>query len=159
PMVLVPAGEFIMGSTSEDIDQLLQQFPSTNRELFTHEMPQHRVYLDAFYIDKYEVTNRLYQRFVEATGHRKPEYWGDSDLNGPEQPVVGVSWYDAKAYCEWAGKRLPTEAEWEKAARGTDGRTYPWGNEWDGRRACVEAKNTVMGKGLTKEPPVIHTSV
>jgi sulfatase modifying factor 1 len=86
------------------------------------------VFLDAFCIDKYEVTNRQYARFLQETGHRKPAFWEDERFNRPEQPVVGVAWEDAVAYAQWAGKRLPTEAEWEKAARGTDGREYPWGN-------------------------------
>ncbi len=113
PMVLIPAGEFQMGSNYGDGD----------------EKPVHTVYLDAFYIDKYEVTNAQYKKFMDATGYKAPEYWNDPDLNKPDHPVVGVSWYDAVAYAEWAGKRLPTEAEWEKAARGgLVGKRYPWGD-------------------------------
>jgi formylglycine-generating enzyme required for sulfatase activity len=120
-MVLVPAGEFVMGSDAED------------------EAPPHRVYLDAFYIDRYEVTNARYLKFVEATRHRAPQHvvdpqydlWIGAALSQgvADLPVVNVDWSDADAYCKWAGKRLPTEAEWEKAARGTDGRLYPWGDE------------------------------
>jgi len=117
-MVLVPAGEFTMGSNDAD-----------------DEKPPHRVYLDAFYIDKYETTNALYGRFMGATGRPAPLYWNDEKWNGAMQPVVSVTWHDANAYCQWAGKRLPTEAEWEKAARGTDGRKYPWGEQWDVSRA------------------------
>jgi formylglycine-generating enzyme required for sulfatase activity len=117
-MVLVPAGEFTMGSDEYD-----------------DEKPIHRVYLDAFYIDTYETTNALYERFARATGRPLPRYWRDATANAPSQPVTGVTWDDADAYCTWAGKRLPTEAEWEKAARGTDSRTYPWGQHWDARRA------------------------
>jgi iron(II)-dependent oxidoreductase len=117
-MVRVPAGEFTMGSNDNG-----------------EEKPPHRVYLDGFHIDKYEVTNGLYRLFMAATSRAAPSYWNDEKWNGAGQPVVGVSWHDADAYCKWAGKRLPTEAEWEKAARGTDGRKYPWGEQWDASRA------------------------
>ena len=116
-MVLIPAGEFVMGKDGAPPE--------------LGESPAHRVYLDAFYIDKYEVTNAQYQRFMEATGTPAPDFWTDPMMNEPDQPVVGVTWHQAKAYCEWVGKRLPTEAEWEKAARGTDERIYPWGNHFD----------------------------
>jgi len=119
-MVLIPAGEFIMGSPEGEGND--------------NEHPQHTVFLDAFYIDKYEVTNAQYEQFMQATGHKAPNHWDDERYNQPLQPVIGVTWHDAAAYAEWAGKRLLTEAEWEKAARGGDGRKYPWGNEWDGSK-------------------------
>ncbi len=120
PMVTIQAGEFLMGNPE-----------GTGRE---DERPQRSVYLDEFAIDQVEVTNERYMAFVKAIGHRTPPNpYGTGPLQsikGIEQlPVVQTTWYDAKAYCSWAKKRLPTEAEWEKAARGTDGRLYPWGNE------------------------------
>lgn len=120
-MVRVPAGVFLMGSDDGLWD----------------EKPPHRVYLDSFYIDRFEVTNGLYKRFMETAGRQAPQYWSDSRLNGASQAVVGVTWYDAEAYCHWIGNRLPTEAEWEKAARGTNGRKYPWGDKWDPTRAML----------------------
>ncbi len=114
PMVLVPAGEFTMGSNDGSDD----------------EKPVHQVYLDAYYLDKYEVTVKQYAKFLEATGFNGPPMWPTMDQpSHQKRPIVNVDWSDASNYCEWAGKRLPTEAEWEKAARGTDGRIYPWGNE------------------------------
>ena len=114
-MVLVPVGEFTMGSEQGDTD----------------EQPVHRVFLDSFYVDAFEVTNGRFAKFVAAIQSEPP--WGFADQETPvlhaEQPVRWVNWLEATGYCLWAGKRLPTEAEWEKAARGTDGRIYPWGNE------------------------------
>ena len=92
-------------------------------------MPAHLVYLDTFYLDVYLITNALHRLFAEATGHKPPDCWDDPNFSIPDHPVVGVGWSDATAYVTWAGKRLPTEAEWEKAARGVlEGRLYPWGD-------------------------------
>jgi formylglycine-generating enzyme required for sulfatase activity len=95
------------------------------------------VSLDAYQIDRYEVTNAQYLRFLQSSGGRPPRYWvGDNYPPGQaEYPVVGISWEQASAYCQWAGKRLPTEAEWERACRGTQGQSYPWGEAWDEKRA------------------------
>lgn len=114
-MVYVPAGEFTMGSTGYDNENLV-----------------HKVYLDAYWIDKTPVTVAQYRKFCAATGRQMPQApkWGWKE----DHPIVSVTWDDANAYCKWAGKRLPTEAEWEKAARGADGRTYPWGNEFKSSR-------------------------
>lgn len=125
PMVLVPAGPFTMG---------------TNAGGDPDERPQHRVTLPAYWIDQHEVTNEQYRRFCTATRHKPPVHWvGGKYKAGLERwPVVNVTWQDAAAYARWAGKRLPNEAEWEKAARGTDGRIYPWGNESDAARAALD---------------------
>ncbi len=114
-MVKVPAGWFIMGRDKG----------------FGGEESQRRVYIDSFYIDKYPVTNSQFRWFGNPKGNVVMTKKYGSKFNGDHQPVVGVTWYQARDYCKSVGKRLPTEAEWEKAARGVDGRKYPWGNEWD----------------------------
>lgn len=116
-MIAIPAGPFIRGTDQGGLD----------------ERPPREIFLDTFEIDKYEVTNHQYGQFAAATGHRKagpPSRYAKNvgKMRGPNQPVVYVSWEDAQDYCRWKGKRLPTEAEWEKAMRGTDGRLWPWGN-------------------------------
>ena len=156
PMILVPAGPFPMG------------VPAGDRDGGRDEYPRHQVDLDAFYIDKHEVTNGRYRQFVKATGHRIPQHpknpartlWKGDQVSEAvaERPVVNVDWHDAAAYCAWAGKRLPTEAEWEKAAKGTEDRRFPWGNveptakhlnfnqQWIGEKTLMPVGSYEAGK-------------
>lgn len=173
-MVYIPEGEFIMGSEDPDAN--------------ANEKPRHEVYLDAFWIDRYEVTNAQFQTFVNATGYKttaerkgKGGRWsitsnGWTEYSGLDwrhphdastgiqgmanHPVVQVNWDDAVAYCQWAGKRLPTEAEWEKAARGTDGRRYPWGDElpagtrWNFCGTECKSESSLSSDGYSRTAPV-----
>jgi formylglycine-generating enzyme required for sulfatase activity len=139
-MTSVPGGIFMRGS-----------------HLRNNEMPEKALYLHDFWIDRREVTNEDYAKFLryvqESHDHKKchpqepkdkdhtPAYWGNSQWNQPKQPVVGVDWFDAFAYAKWAKKRLPTEAEWEKAARGLDRREFPWGHSWDETKANADRKH------------------
>ena len=141
-MIYVPAGAFLMGSTEPQLEAVLAAGSDYQDEWIRTELPQHEVVLDAYWIDRTEVTNAQYRRCVEAEACGAPWCWDDERLNAADGPVVCVTWEDAQAYCAWAGSRLPTEAEWEKAAswnpeRG-EKRVYPWGNHFDGRllNAC-----------------------
>ena len=118
----VPAGEFLMGSDWEEI----KDYPLAHE--FQNEAPKHWVYLDAFWIDHTEVTNAQYAKCVADGGCTPSGCMNNPAFNQPNQPVVCVTREQAITYCHWAGRELPTEAQWEKAARGTDGRLYPWGN-------------------------------
>jgi serine/threonine-protein kinase len=171
-MVFVPAGEFTMGSPEGEGED--------------DEHPQRTVYLDAFYISQYPVTNEQFSQFVDAVGYRTdaekagsgwiwtgqawelvegadwrhPRGPGSSIADRMDHPVVQVTWNDAEAYCQWAGKRLPTEAQWEKAARGTDGRSYPWGNSApDGRKLnCCDVNCEVDGRDSSVDDGYVDTS-
>lgn len=127
-MVLIPAGKFQMGSQKSLLELKPHDLFNTDRHTLGPENPAHEVYLDAFYIDIYEVTHKKYRKYVDATGAKNPRSWENPEFNGDQQPVVGVSWKEAVAYCEWSEKRLPTEAEWEKAGRGKRSVKYPWGD-------------------------------
>ena len=123
-LALVPAGEFIMGGK--------ESYEGGRQD---------RIFLPDFYMSLYCVTNAQFTRFVAETGYQTQGNWKQYATAGKDDhPVVAVTWFDAVAYCDWAGLRLPTEAEWEKAARGTDGRVYPWGNTWDAKR-CQNYNN------------------
>jgi len=125
-MVTIPAGTLRMGSNSPDKED---------------ENPEHRVHIKSFLMDRYEVTNLQYKDFVDVTGHRKPIHWqnGTFPVGQADHPTVNVSWEDAYAYAEWVGKRLPTEAEWEWAARGTEYREYAWGKQCSAEYAAEYA--------------------
>jgi len=154
-MVRVPAGKFVLGTPAEQAATLTEQF-DLPKGFFRAEMPSQTMTLDEFYIDQTTVTHAEYQKFLDAHPNRDVPYvaspaarsfnWDKITRAFPAQrdqfPVVLISWDDAAAYCQWAGKRLPSEAEWEKAARGTDGRIWPWGNAWDASKAnSVEQRN------------------
>ncbi|MEW6606660.1 MAG: SUMF1/EgtB/PvdO family nonheme iron enzyme [bacterium] len=148
--VLIPAGHYQAGCSELVIQSIINKFGfrPENKEMWIDNNPPRKSYLDDFYISKYAVTNREYLKFIRMTKYPKhPSHWGaDSDRPFDEEiaehPVVNVSWEDAYNYCKWAGFRLPTNAEWEKAARGEDGRFYPWGNTFEpGRCNTSEAKH------------------
>ena len=144
-MRLVPAGEFTMGSDLEE-----------------NQKPIHTVYLDAYYIDKYEVTNQAYQKCVDAGVCRAPsnkssftrkEYYDNPEFS--DFPIVVANWVMANSYCQWRDTRLPTEAEWEKAARGTDARIYPWGSGF----GCDNANMVIQGEPCVGDTIAVGSSV
>jgi formylglycine-generating enzyme required for sulfatase activity len=133
-MAYVSGGEFTMGRDGDATG---------------YESPAHKVTVKPFFMDIYEVTNAQYAKFVQATRHKPPSYWSNGTYPAGTEllPVTGVTWDDANAYANWAGKRLPIEEEWEFAARGTDGRRYPWGNDWKSELANVVTKTAANGEG------------
>jgi formylglycine-generating enzyme required for sulfatase activity len=169
--IAIPGGRFWMGSDEAEVERLAQE---TGEDWFKRELPRHQVEVDAFALARYPTTNAMFACFVEDGGYgderwwaeaiadgrwaggkvrawdgefNLPRYWDDAGLNGPNQPVVGVTWYEALAYCRWLTAmlddgheyRLPAEAEWARAARGADGRRYPWGDEWQESKANTRA--------------------
>lgn len=146
-MVLIAAGEYIMGSTEEQVQAAGEQYGG--EFVYTSEKPQRKINVAAFHIDIHPVTNKLYKKFLDATGYRPQgnryqrmwflRHWSDGSYppGKADHPVTYITWHDAKAYAEWKGKRLPTEVEFEKAARGTDGRLWPWGDEFDVEKANI----------------------
>ncbi|HUN09647.1 MAG TPA: SUMF1/EgtB/PvdO family nonheme iron enzyme [Aggregatilineales bacterium] len=176
PMVYVPAGKFLMGSTPQQVEAAFQERKKTNKdtkkEWYEDQMPQHeQIIWTGFWLDLTPVTNQAYARFVEAGGYQKADYWtsagwewlqakkvtGPEDYNNftaPQQPRVGVNWFEAWAYARWRGGRLPTEAEWEWAARGPENRVYPWGNNFEANRVIYKensgGKTAVVGEAVRK---------
>ena len=179
PMVQLPAGCFMMGNTEEEIARLIEQYSQYPADIFNAEGPQHeQCFEEAFWIGQTEVTNAQYAAFIDAGGYTNTAYWteagwswrqsegvtqpycwADSAFNQPDQPVVCVSWYEAVAYSAWLSAtsgetfRLPTEAEWEYAARGPDGLVYPWGNEWNADNAVTgETSNGQSANSVGSRP-------
>jgi formylglycine-generating enzyme required for sulfatase activity len=128
-MILIPAGRFVFGAQPEATERTVRSLGEEMVSSYKTELPERTIELPNFYIDRYEVTNELYAQFVRSMKQSAGRLSGYPSFNLPRQPVVGIGWSAAEAYCAWARKRLPTEIEWEKAARGTDGRTWPWGDQ------------------------------
>ncbi|TDJ50727.1 MAG: formylglycine-generating enzyme family protein [Nitrospina sp.] len=139
-VIQIPAGKFTMGSGEADIQWAAKKFFSESLDYYRDETPAHTVYLNTYGIDKTEVTVDQYLKQLQATGNPSPKFLDHAKFNQPLQPVVGVTWQEAVRYCAVLGKRLPTEAEWEKAARGNEIRYYPWGNTPDETRGNVRGK-------------------
>jgi len=155
-MILIPAGKFLMGTTAEQVRELAAEY-GYHPSWLESEVPQKEINLPDYTIDRYPVTNRQYHEFCQETGHTSPKHWMDA-VPGTEilnHPVCSVNQEDAMAYAEWIGKRLPTEAEWEKAARGTDGRLFPWGDKFDPEACCWNRAETNV---LTTDPVDAHPS-
>lgn len=165
--VQVPAGCFLMGTSEAEADYARTlDAPSWAAGRLSSEQPQHEICLSAAYwIDEFEVTNAAFQQFIDDDGYTTEKYWSAEgwrwlnqqslddllarceELTTPDHPKVCITWYEAEAYASWRGGRLPTEAEWEFAARGEDSTLYPWGNEWDTTRANVENSEGLMPVG------------
>lgn len=168
--VYVPAGCFMMGSSDEEIDAALKlDVPGWAKSTVIYEQPQHEVCLTkGYWIDQYEVTNADFEAFVKDGGYRTAEYWSEKgaawlkrqDVNNlpvacedveADHPRVCVTWYEAEAYAAWRGGQLPTEAQWEFAARGSESRVYPWGDEWDVSKANVVDSSGLIAVGAYPE--------
>jgi len=153
-MVIVPEGDSWMGTSPEEAERLKGEY-ATHRLYsgykFGWETPRRKIHLKTFFIDRTEVTNREYARFIKETGAKPPMHWTNGKFQkGLEDfPVLYVTQADAEAYARWAGKRLPTEEEWEKASRGPDGLVFPWGNDFsDDKAATADSDLRLIGHGL-----------
>lgn len=157
PQVFVPAGSFLMGSTEQQVNAAFAEaqlyYPDAQLIWFSRELPKHEVRITrGFWLDQFHVTNAYYQAFIDDGGYRDDQWWTPAGLKwrhannikapqdyqnfteGPKQPRVGINWHEAEAYANWRGGRLPSEAEWEYAARGEDSRLFPWGDDYDQQR-------------------------
>jgi formylglycine-generating enzyme required for sulfatase activity len=158
-MVLIPGGTFEMGVDPKDLKELEKmgrKVPHMNKDIakawFGDETPKHTVTVDTYYMDIYEVTNRQFKKFVKATGYKAKGNWKKyAKKKRMDHPVVNVTWHDARAYAKWAGKRLPTEAEWEYAAKGgRDVKWFPWGDSPDPNRANYRHQGESFFAGLIR---------
>ena len=139
-MIYISGGPGMIGSDEQDMQQVIRKWKQdVQRDALTDELPKQKMVVNAFYMDQYEVTNAEYKKFVDATRYPPPSHWKDGMYpeNTGNHPVTFVSWDDAYAYAQWAGKRLPTAEEWEIAARGLNGRIFPWGNTHEAQRVNV----------------------
>ncbi|MFQ5561239.1 MAG: formylglycine-generating enzyme family protein [Nitrospinota bacterium] len=145
-MALIPAGTYIVGTDDPEADDPVNGPGPVQGIYLADSTPARHVSQDAFYIDVFEVSNVDYQLFCKETGHPVPQNWVDGIAKGEEKrPVVNVTWFNANSYCKWAKKRLPTEEEWEIAARGSQGNIFPWGNSFDAQLANLTLGKPVPG--------------
>jgi len=136
-MIYIPEGEFVMGSDEVDTEGMAKEFGDRKGVFYEDEKPVRKINLKAYYIDKYEVTMKAYKAFVDAVSYPPPSEWNGNNYpkGGENYPVLHISRFNANDYCKWAGKRLPSEEEWEKAARGPNGNRYSYGNDFDASKA------------------------
>ncbi len=152
-MVLIPEGSYEMGSRRSLRELNPTALFQADRHMLGPEDPAHEVFTSAYFIDKNETTNAQYRKYIASTGARTPRFLDDEKFNNPNQPIVGVNWKEAQGYCKWAGKRLPTEAEWEKAGRGQAPVLFPWGNvPPDGTRVNFNGEHGKTSKVGSFEP-------
>lgn len=151
-MVFVPDGPAIIGTDVEESPDFIQEAEGRKGTKYKDDFPARKIHLKGFYIDKYEIRNREYKLFCEKTGHPEPSSWKERIFpEGKEDnPVSNISWYSADRYCKWSGKRLPTEEEWEKAARGPAGNLFPWGNVFDSNKANFSS-GKLLSVGMKQE--------
>ncbi len=152
-MVFIPEGPAVIGTDKVESPDFIQEAGARQEIIYKDNTPARKIHLKGFYIDKYEIRNREYKLFCEKTGHPEPSFWKDRIFpEGKEDnPVSNISWHSANRYCKWSGKRLPSEEEWEKAARGgAEGNLFPWGNEFDPNKANFSS-GKLLSVGMKQE--------